>query len=866
MSPGKHTPPRIALRLLNLLEQYKTEFDINSDITELYCLYSSADGSKKANLWLWKQILFSIPVYLGMAIRGYVMDIKNNLKISLRNIRKHKAFSLINILGLSIGLTTSILILLFIKYELSYDKYHENSDSIYRVIMHQVRGQHNESEWYTMMPGALKYDATTHFPEVLRSTRVYWESCSFKLNNTPVIEESFFYVDREFLEIFTFPLLSGNAETALNDPYTLLLTEEMSEKYFGGKDPVGETLEVNNRDYTITGVLTNIPKNSHFTFDFISSFTTLYAIRSREYFDHWRWYGGWQTYVTIQPGTDTVDLGERMTALFKTFRDHGLGDEFHLQPITDIHLRSHLKGEMEPNSDIRYIYIFAAVAVLILLIACFNYMNLATARSAKRAKEVGIRKVVGAFRTDLIRQFMSESFLYVILAFVLSLVLIYFLLPVFSEFVQRDLHFSDLYTGGIIIGLIGSAVLLGLISGVYPAFFLSAFNPINIIKGKSGINSNKTLGFRNILVILQFSISVVLIASSLLINSQMEYIKNLNLGFKKDHIIYGITSMRVLDRLEPFIRELKTSPDIKEVYMAGLLPVTIYGNSVPTWEGQQEGEGFNVYSAPVGYNFLEFFEIELINGRNFSKDIITDSTNAFILNETAAKRIGWEDPIGKKFGNWQIRNGRVIGVVKDFHINSVHIKVDPIALCISKKGRQQPYYAVKVESGKMKPALELLEEKFKKFIPEYPFRYRFLDERIDSMYRSDQKAGSVLSSFTMIAIIISCLGLYGLVSFTTEQRIKEIGIRKVLGASVSKIILLLSKEFLLLVVIANIFAWPVAYYVVNKWLQKFAYRISPGVEMFIIAGSLALVIAFLTVIYRAVKAALSNPVDSLRYE
>ncbi|UCE20973.1 MAG: ABC transporter permease [Candidatus Aminicenantes bacterium] len=863
----KDRPPRLGewfLRRFLLADECHEKL---GDFEEGYHLKVIEKGKHKAFVWYWLQLIMTIPVFVKNLVYWRFTMFKNHLKIAFRNNYRQKVYSLINIAGLVIGLTCTILIMLYVRHELSYDRYHENAENIYRIVRWVKGNPYQGTEWFNSVPGALKAAVAEHFPEVLKSTRAFRRPGIINNNNSPVRENNIFYADPEFLEIFSFPLLYGNQETALNEPFFLLLTEKTSRKYFGNENPLGRILNISNYDYKITGVLKDVPKNSHYSFDFLASFNSLYTFyQGRENIEHWKWDSPWNTYVLLRKGTNPDETSTKMTELFREYRKSKKEVELHLQPLTKIHLHSNINHEIETNSNIQNIYIFSAVAFLIMLIACLNYINLTTARSAKRAKEVGVRKVFGACRNNLFKQFMVESFLFIMVAFGLSLILVFMLLPVFSDFIERDLHFSALIQGEMAFIIICFAVLLGLISGSYPSLFLSSFRPVKIIRGISFIKPGRSLRFRNILVTVQFIISVVLIACSLIIYSQLEYIENKDLGFKKDHIIYGIVSQTLSKNLSPFKEELEKYPDITDVYTSGNLPITIVSFDNPKWEGKLDSEVFHVYSAPVDYNFIDFFEIELIEGRNFSQEYTGDSENAFILNETAVKAIGWENPIGKKFSNWLVRDGRVIGVIKDFHNNSIHLNVEPMALVLTTPKKRSSYYAVKVKSERISDTIEYLKSKFREFSPDYPFRYYFLDERIDSMYRKEQKVGEIFNYFTLIAIFLSCLGLFGLMSFTVTQKTKEIGIRKVLGASVAGLFWKLTTQFFKWIIISNLIALPIAYLAMNQWLQNFAYRTDLGIWKFLLSGLLALLIIIITNSFQSIKAATANPVDSLRYE
>ncbi|MFC1724480.1 ABC transporter permease [candidate division KSB1 bacterium] len=866
----KNRPPKIAKWILERLLKDVDRINRVDDYEEVYWNILKKEGRFKAVIWYWFEVFGTIPQILTFSIYWSLTMFKNYLKTAMRILRGQRGYTFINIAGLAIGLTCTLLIMFYVQYELSFDKYHKNANEIYRVVMFQKGNKYQGTEWFNSTPGALKVVVTEEFPEVLQSTRALNQSGIIKHNDNIFRETDIRYADPEFLEIFTFPLIYGDRESALKKPFSLLLTEEMSKKYFGNNNPVDSVLNIDNRDYTITGVLKNIPKNSHFTFDFVASFNTLYTIRSngRSRIESWRNGNNiWNTYILTKKDINIRELEEKVTGLLKKYRNSDTENKFHLQPLTSIHLHSKTNFDAPNISDIRYIYLFSAIAFLIILIACMNYMNLSTARSVKRAKEIGVRKVVGAYRGNLIKQFFGESVLFVFIALIISIVFVNLLIPGFSKFIERDLNYYMLLNGWILFGLIGILISVGLLSGSYPALLLSSFKPIDIIRGTLKSGSSRSSWFRNILVLIQYVISVILIVCSMGIYNQLEFIRTANIGFRKDQIVYGIAGGSIRNNFQPFKEEIAKNPNITDVYALGEIPISISSNNYANWEGKKEDEGFLCYFGNVDYNFIDFFKVEIFKGRNFSKDYSTDVSEAWILNEAAVKVIGWEDPVGKKFGfRRPDPEGRVIGVVRDFHNTSLHIEVEPMALYLNNPRRQSPYFAVRLKSENISGTIDFLEEKFKEFSPDYPFRYYFLDERVDRMYSSEKKLGQIFLYFTVIAIFISCLGLFGLVSFTAEQKTKEIGIRKVLGASVSRIVYILSKEFIRWVILAVVIAFPIAWYAMQKWLENFAYKTTIGIGVFITTFLIAICISFISVAYKSIKAAAANPVDSLKNE
>ncbi|MFC1563410.1 ABC transporter permease [candidate division KSB1 bacterium] len=859
-------PPKLARWILSRISRKNYRDNITGDFEELFNEIYQETGLFSALSWYFKNIVKSLPNFLNTSIRRSTAMFRNYIKIAFRNINNQKTYSFINIAGLTIGLTCTLLIIIYINHELSFDRYHENANEIYRVVISWTNHRQQGNELYNVIPGIFKTAVTSEFPEVLLSTRAKTHNVIINRNGSLFKETNIRYADPDFLEIFSFPLLSGDKETALGEPFSLVLTQEMAEKYFGDEDPVGRVLNIDKNDYKITGVIENIPENSHFTFDFLASFITMFkTYNDPSFIEAWDSHLSWNMYILTQKNSNIEELEERINDVFEP-RTKG-EYKFHFQPLTDIHLHSKVNYDDPLNvSDIRYVYLLSAIASFIMLIACFNYINLSTARSVKRAKEVGIRRISGAHRINLIRQYFSESVLFVLFAFMVSIIMTYLLLPEFSELTSRDLNVNTILSGKMILGLFAILILVGILSGSYPALLLSSFKPINVISGILRSGSSSSSRIRSFLVVFQFMISVILIICTLVVYNQLEFIRNKDLGFEKDLIICGDVQGVMIENFHLFKDAIGENPDISGVYGLGVIPIKMEWSAFPIWEGKKEDEDVYFSLGMAEYNFIDFFSIEISEGRSFSKDFVTDIREAWILNETAVKAMGMKDPIGKKFGlSGNEPRDKIVGVVKDFHFSSLQHNVEPLALCL----KRRPWfnsYAIKVKSENISDTIDFLEEKFKEFSPDYPFQYYFLDESVDRMYKTEQKLGEIFNIFTVVAILISCLGLFGLTSYTAEQRTKEVGVRKVLGASVNQIIYILSKEFVLWVVFATAFAFPIAYYSMNEWLNNFAYRVNIGLIPFLLAGGLVLMIALFTVSYQSAKTALINPVDSLKYE
>jgi putative ABC transport system permease protein len=796
--------------------------------------------------------------------------VKNYLKIALRNIRRHKGFSFINITGLAIGMACCILIVLFVRDELSYDSYHTKANQIYRVIKKtETQGEMSTS---ISTPPPLGPALAHDFPEIVNYVRFISPSREEVLigyKDRKFYETRFFFADQTVFDIFSFPLIKGNPETALQEPYSVLITEEMADKYFGEDDPLGKVLNFNNRDdYRITGVLKNIPHNSHFRFDFLASFTTL-----NHYFilplDDWG-SCAFSTYLQIPEKYSAVEIEKKFVAFLQSHvgEDHFLKD-LHLQPLTSIHLHSHFKGEIEANSDMAYVYIYSAIALLILLIASINFINLSTARHLNRAREVGMRKVLGANRAQVIRQYLGESVFLTFIALPLSLVLVEIFLPVFNSLVRKELTVGYIHNFPFVLAIVAVTFIIGAVSGVYPAMFLSAFQPTRIFRGvvQSGPSQSR---LRSILVLAQFSISILLIACTLIINNQLNYIRNKKLGFDKEHVlVLPLKERSILYTYRSIRNELLQNPNVLKVAIASDAPGQTGVNRNPFLpEGFDKTNSILIHNIRVDYDFIETMGIEIVEGRGFSPEFATDASTAFILNEAAVGKIGWESPLGKQLewmaGGDKYKKGIVIGVVKDFHFKSLHREIEPLVLHIWP--RSYDNILIRISPGDIRGTLAYVQEIWNRLAPNFPFVYSFLDEDFDKLYKSEERLGRIFIYFSLLSIFIASLGLVGLASYSAEQRTKEIGIRKVLGATVSNIVLLLSKEFTRWALLANFIAWPVAYSIMHSWLQNFAYRAGIGLGTFLFTATLTFLIALVSVGYQSLRAALADPVKSLRYE
>lgn len=808
--------------------------------------------------------------------------LSNYLKTAWRNLVKNKAFSLINILGLAIGLCCFLLISMYVLDELSFDKFHTKADRIYRINSNIRFGGSDLN--LPVSPDIIGATLKKDYPQVEEYTRIYASGGSklIKKGNEFINEGAVAHGDSTIFKVFTLPVLSGDPATALNEPNTVVITESTAKKYFKTADAVGKTIETNDNNstiYKVTAVIKDIPENSHFNFDFIFSMDNV-DYGWNNYLSH-----NFYTYLLLKPGADYKELEGKFPQYInkyvipqaaqvmqiksmEEFEKSGNKLAYSLIPVTNIHLYSNRQFELSPGGNAQYVYIFSAVAIFILLIACINFMNLATARSANRAREVGIRKVLGTSKKQLIGQFLSESTLMVLLALLIALAIATLVLPLFNEMASKSLSINSLFGWKFLPVLILLPFVVGLVAGSYPAFFLSAFRPIEVLKGKLRLGS-KSGGLRSVLVVLQFSISIALMISTIVVFRQLNYIQTKNLGFNKDQVLIIDDAYVLRNNSEAFKNEMLKMPGVRSGTFSSFLPVSNSARNDNTYFTSPVPDpktGFNMQTWAIDYDYFKTLGLEMEKGRSFSKDFGSDSTGV-ILNETAAKLMGHADPIGKKLygldDDQKVVSYDVIGVVKNFHFDHLRSNIAPLSFFLR---RSRGLASFKVETANLPNILKQAEAKWKAMVPGMPFRHRFLDESFDEMYRVEQRVSNIALTFAILAIIVACLGLFGLASFIAEQRTKEIGIRKVLGLSMEGIVKLLSKDFVKLVLIAFVIASPLAWYFMHTWLQDFAYRVDIAWWVFVLAGLLALMIALLTVSFQAVKAALMNPVKSLRTE
>lgn len=805
----------------------------------------------------------------------------NYLKIAWRTLLKQRGFTFINVFGLAVGLACCMLIMLYVLDELSYDRYNEKADRIYRVNSEILFGGNNMH--FAVSPDPMGPTLKKDYPQVEQFVRLHQRGTWLVRKageSTNLRESDITFADSTLFDVFTLPLISGDPKTALREPNTVVISESAAKRHFGDQNPMGQSLVFdNNRTFKVSGVMRDMPKNAHFQSNF---FITMLN-------DDYPW-GQWlsnnhHTYILLKPGTNPETFAKNLDAVVKKyvgpqamqmlnlsldeFRKAGNHIYFWLMPLTKIHLHSRQQIELAPNGDIQYVYIFSAVALFILLIACINFMNLATARSANRAKEVGVRKVMGSERQQLIGQFMTESILTTTLAMLLAVFIVGLTLPAFNSIAAKELDINQLVSPYYLPVLIALPVIVGLLAGSYPALFLSSFQPIKVLKGKINV-SFRSAGLRSGLVVFQFMMSVILIVGTIIVYRQITFIQTKNVGFNRDHVLTVNDVYAIGKQAETFRQEVLRLPGVVTGSVSGYLPTpSSRGDNTFFAEGQVDmNKGVSMQNWPVDYNYIKTMGMQLVQGRDFSKEFGADSSG-IIINESALKILGLKDPIGKRiwtFDDPQLKNRKmytIIGIVKNFHFESLRQNIGGLSMIL---GPNSGAASFRISSNNLPALIKQIEAKWKQVAPGQPFSYQFMDQSFDGMYRAEQRVGTIALTFAVLAVLIACLGLFGLAAFMAEQRTKEIGVRKVLGASVGSIVTLLSKDFLKLVAISILIASPIAWYAMNQWLNDFAYKIDIEWWMFAMAGLVAVGIALLTVSFQSVKAALTNPVKSLRSE
>ncbi|MDP8220097.1 MAG: ABC transporter permease [Candidatus Stygibacter frigidus] len=789
--------------------------------------------------------------------------ILNIIKTALRHLYKRKVFSLINILGLAIGMSCCIFILLWVSDELSYDRFHHNYDNIYRVAENHKQG--DELFPVGVTPAPLGPAMVENFPEITNSVRIQYDvSGLIKYDDKMFSETKIILVDPSFFEVFNFPLMKGDKSQVLAENNSFVISESIARKYFGDEDPIGKVLNFNNAiDQTVTGVIADPPANTHLQFDIIAPFKILEQF-GVDLETSW----SSNSYITYVEVADKVSLKELNAKIenFLSERDPGYYVKLHLQPLKDMHLKSNYTADWSGHGSELYVKIFSLIAIFILVIACINFMNLSTAQSPLRAREIGIRKVAGANRSLLIWQFLGESMLIAFLALCIGIVIVEILLPYYNTFTGKEMSLDLAGNWRLLTGIILIALIAGVVAGSYPALILSGFKPVQVLKGGVSRSKGGSL-FRKILVIFQFTLSIALISSTMIIFKQINLIRNIDLGYNKDQIIEINQNSSLRPQFELFKAELLSNPRIKSLTTASGRPTDIYNSGYGLrWEGMPDSEERRhlVHTLNVGPGFFETFDIKIKEGRAFSSEIASDTLN-YICNSEVLKIMGKDTPLGIGMSYYREEEGELIGVVEDFHFKSLHSKIEPLIISFADKNVHDQIF-IRLQKGDMEAALSEIKTLWEKYSDNYPFEYKFIDEYYEWLYKAEFQMSKLFNLFAILAILISCLGLFGLVSYTTTCRIREIGIRKVLGASVRNILVLLSSRFLILVIFSNLLAGVLSWYYMTKWLDSFAYKIDVGILNFIYAGLIALMVALITLSWHTLKAAYANPIKSLMYE
>jgi putative ABC transport system permease protein len=876
-------PPRTAAWLLETLANRDEKAAILGDLSEEYVEIASDKGTIKAALWYWGLILASIPSFVRHTISGSLIMFKNHFKVAFRVVKRHRGFSFINVAGLSLGLAASLLIGIYLKHELSFDRHNIKADRIFRVcvqsgVTDQWRGA------YTAPPMAEAMKA--ELPEIAEVVRLdLWPGTSLvEFQEKSFLERGVIYADGSIFKIFTLPLILGDAETALTAPFSVVISQTTALKYFGGSNPLGKVLHFKDRkqEFKVTGVVPDCSSLSHFRYDMIASLVSERVSRDPSWGSH-----TFFTYLLLHQGKNPVDLEQKFPDFVRRHwgayqeADTGLSWEelqkdenyiygFFLEPLLDIHLNPHVGDNLSVKGSPASIVIFSSIALIILLVACINFMNLSTARFAHRYKEVGVRKVLGSGRKQLIAQFLGESGLLALLALGCALVFLPLVLPAFSKLAQRDLSLSVLMEPTSWMVLIGIALLVGVLAGSYPAIFLSGFQPGWSLRGGHSGQARGHMYLRRALVIFQFGVTFAILFGTLVISSQLKYLRHKDLGFDKEQVLVIHRARGLGRQFDAFKQELQRYPEILAVSNSESLPGRHFNPNSHVLEGRPRNEHITLHTIYADHTLADLLGLELVAGRYFSPEIATDATSAVVINETAVRELGLQDPIGKRFhkefgGAKPGEFVTIIGVLKDFHFLSLHYPILPMLIRPLSSSNWR-LTSLKIQSPDLPSTISRIEQAWQRFTGGQPFEYSFLDEDFNRLYRNEQRTGTIFAAFALLAVVIACLGLFGLVSYMAEKRTKEIGIRKVLGAGTSRIVHLLSKEVVILVGIAVLVTGPLAFYFMSRWLQNFAFRIGLNPIHFLIALLITVSVSLLSIGYRVLKAAHGNPAKALKYE
>lgn len=856
-----HKPPALAKWLFSKLTIYEEEFLSAGDMDEEFEEKIRSEGAANARSWYWRQTLKSVPSYFKYFIFRTLDMLKNYFKSAFRNMKRDKVYTFLNLAGLAVGMSCFIIISLWVQHELSFDMFHAKSDRIFRINNILTLKEGNPQDMVYTSP-MLVPTLVEDYLEIETAVRMLGVTrANFKVKDKDFTVRWGFYADPSFFEVFNFPLLIGSPSDVLKDPYSIILTQKLALKFFEDENPVGKTLSLNSETYKVTGMMKDPPSNSHLQFQYLISSAGTEIFESQNW-THLRVY----SYVVLQDSTQAEALEGKIQEVNQRYIGDWAEDRFYynLQPIASIHLQSNLIGEYSPRTELSQIYLFSAIGILILIVACINFINLTIARYQRRLKEVGIRKVMGSDRFHLILQFMCESFLSVSLSLAAALLLVPVLNPVFGLLIA-----GKMYLGGNILKVVGIVMVVSLISGFYPAFYLSSLQPVLLFR-KAGMRGSHRLILRKILIVFQFAVAIVLMVGTGVVYTQMRFIKNRPLGFNREKILVVFMNNPELEKnYETVKSELLTVPGVVQAAASGFTLLLNQDLKAYRPEGFGEDQIF-VRTLYVDYDFLSTLEIKLAEGRNFSRENPADAKYGYILNKTAVKEFGWDSPLGKQIEirgsnvNSETAKGPVIGILEDFHFRSFREEIAPLILRV----RPEQFHLInlRVETQDLPGLISRLQDKWKKLDPVYPFNYEVMEDVFDRTYNRDQQLGRGFSYFSLISILIACLGLLGMIAFLTNQRTKEIGIRKVHGASVFRIVSLLNKEILILVVLANLIAWPAGYFIMGNWLKSFAYRTAINPLVFLGSAAAALIIVVSTLSTQSIRAALANPVDALRYE
>ena len=869
MIERKEKFPLVPYTLLKLFLKGEEFHEFSDDIAEIYGQLLQSGPKWKAKSWYLFRILESLPrIFMDILYWRFVM-LKNYLKIALRNFKRHKGYTFLNIAGFAIGMACCLIIFLYVRHETGFDTYHKDVERIYRIAQ-DIRTPTSNRIFAPVSPmvgPTLKAD----YPQIEQTTRLLTTGSRLvKRDEVIFYEDRFMYADNELFEIFTIPFILGSPQNALSRPQTLVISETMAEKYFSGENPLGKILEINKKEYEITGVAVDSPKNTHLKYNLIASLETL-----NDWSEMSNWFSTmFFTYLKVKPNVNMEEFSQQVSHVADKYVGERLATSgttyfYFLQHVPSIHLHSNINYDVEPSGNPLYVKIFSLVGLFILLIAGLNFMNLATARAANRSKEVGLRKVVGAQRLQLIGQFLGESILMAILSLGLALVLARFMISLLNNLIGLSLNFTDLLRPDILVILLGGACLVGVLAGLYPAFVLSSFKPATTLKRlKSG--GSRSFGLRTVLVVVQFTISVFLIIGTLSMYKQYDYMRNQDLGFEKEQKLVlplrgGIDVEENFDTVKGIF---SNHSSVSGVTVSSSIPGRDFSSFSIRLIGEEDEKKQDMFHLHFDTDFVPNYGIEMVVGRPFMKEMNTDFMGAFLINEAAVKAFGWtspEDALGKRLQTgYGGRVNPIIGVTKNFHFQGLQTEVEPLVMEFLPWSFS--YLTISVDTLNLKETMTFVESQWKIRFPENPFESFFLDMDFNRQYKADEQAGSIFSIFTLLGLIIACLGLFGLASFTAESRTREIGIRKVLGASTQGLVVMLSKQFTKWVILANGVAWPIAYVFIDRWLKNFAYRSTIGIGIFVFSGALALFVALLTISFQSIKAAASNPVDALKYE